>query len=188
VREQIRVAGGSPLSFGQSGLRQVGHSLECRIYAEVAEENFRPSTGVVEVFRPPSGPGIRLDSGIQQGSTVSYHFDPMLAKLIVWAPARGAAIERMKRALEDFVLLGVQHNIEFLHRVISTADFAEGRLDTHFLERHAGLFQPPAHIPDEVLLAASLLPALADSAAGARAGGGSAAFADVWNSGPWRNA
>ena len=102
VREQILISDGGHLSRIQSELQQTGHSIECRIYAEVPEENFRPDTGVIAVYRPPSGPGIRLDSGVQEGSDVGLHYDPMLAKLIVWAGARDAAIERMKRALSEF--------------------------------------------------------------------------------------
>jgi len=181
VREQVRVASGDPLSFKQSELHRVGHALECRIYAEAPEENFRPSTGLIEVYRPPSGPGIRVDSGIEQGSAVTHHFDPMLAKLIVSAPNREAAIARMKRALDDFILEGVEHNIAFLHRIISTEDFALGNLNTHFLETHRELL---------------------DSAVGAlyeRPGGPRSASAiarsresrpplqrDVWLSGAWR--
>src|SRR5438094_3756738 len=118
VREQVRIASGEELSYSQGELRQSGHSMECRIYAEVPEEDFRPSTGTIEVYEPPVGPGIRLDSGVARGSAVRYHFGPMLAKLVVWARLRAAALERMKRALDDFVLLGVRTNIEFLRRVI----------------------------------------------------------------------
>src|SRR5437016_9253734 len=143
VREQVRIASGEKLSYAQADLRQTGHSIECRVYAEVPEEDFRPSTGTIEVYEPPVGPGIRLDSGVARGSSVSYHFDPMLAKLVVWAPSRAAAIERMQRALDDFVLLGVRTNIEFLHRIISTDDFASGKFDTGFLDRHRELFVVP---------------------------------------------
>jgi len=83
VREQVLVASGQTLGHGQSELRQIGHSLECRIYAEVPEENFRPATGVVAIFEPPAGPGVRLDTGVAQSSPVTHHFDPLLAKLIV---------------------------------------------------------------------------------------------------------
>lgn len=179
VREQILIASGQALSHVQSDLRQTGHSIECRIYAEVAEENFRPDTGAIQVFEPPTGPGIRLDSGVARGSIVSHHFDPMLAKLIVWAPSRQAAINRMKRALEDFVLLGVRNNIEFLHRTISSADFREGRVDTAFLNRHPELFETTSGIPIEALLVASTtqvrnLPT-------------TRRHASAWSSGPWRN-
>ena len=181
VREQVRIAEGQPLSFRQADLHQTGHSIECRIYAEVPEENFRPDTGTIEVFRPPTGPGIRLDSGVEEGSTVTIDYDPLMAKLIVWAPTRGAAIDRMKRSLRDFVLLGVRNNIEFLGRVVSSKDFASGNLDTHFLDRNSELFRPPAGpLPIEAILAASL-------SASPVTNGGSSSFSNVWTSGPWRN-
>jgi len=178
VREQILIASGERLSVAQSDLHQTGHSIECRIYAEVAEEGFRPDTGTIEVFEPPSGPGIRLDSGVTRGSIVSYHFDPLLGKLIVWAPTRAAAIDRMKRALDDFVLLGVRNNIDFLRRVISTGDFMKGKLDTGFLDRHREVFETANTIPADVFLVASI---------GGAPSSKQATFNDVWNSGQWRN-
>src|SRR5262245_11150322 len=189
VREQLGIASGATLPYSQSELRQTGHSIECRIYAEVPEENFRPDTGIVEVFEPPVGPGIRLDSGVSAGSVVSYHFDPLLGKLIVWADSRRAAIARMKRALEEYVLLGVRNNIEFLHRTISTADFDDGKLDTGFLERHPELFAPSGDVPFEAFLVVS-------SSDLSFAGNGrrkqvtedsQAPDRDVWSSGSWRN-
>jgi acetyl/propionyl-CoA carboxylase alpha subunit len=179
VREQVLVASGQTLRYAQSEVRQIGHSLECRIYAEVPEENFRPATGIVEIFEPPAGPGVRLDTGVAQSSPVTHHFDPLLAKLIVWAPTRGASIDRMKRALDDFVLLGVRNNIDFLHRVISSPDFAAGKLDTGFLSAHADLMSAPPEIPPEVFVLASLKQAPTAAK--------QTAFADVWSSGPWRN-
>jgi acetyl/propionyl-CoA carboxylase alpha subunit len=179
VREQVLVAAGQKLRYSQSDLRQNGHSLECRIYAEVPEENFRPSTGSIEIFEAPMGPGVRLDTGITQGSKVTHHFDPMLAKLIVWAPSREASIERMKRALDDFVLLGVRNNIDFLHRVISSGDFAAGKLNTDFIPAHPELLEPPSQIPPEAFVVASLKTS--------RAANSHDEFRDVWGSGPWRN-
>jgi acetyl-CoA carboxylase biotin carboxylase subunit len=192
VREQVRIASEEKLSYRQDDLRQTGHSIECRIYAEVPEEDFRPSTGTIEIYEPPAGPGVRLDAGVARGSLVSYHFDPMLAKLIVWANSRDAAIDRMKRALDDFVLLGVRTNIEFLRRVISTDDFASGKLDTGFLDRHRELFTVSPEIPIEAILAASLPLALGEGSrdsrqAGAAGEGQVAAFPDAWTSGLWRN-
>jgi len=187
VREQVLVANGQPLSIKQTDVRQSGHSLECRIYAEVPEENFRPDTGSIAVYRPPTGPGIRLDSGVEQDSEVGFHYDPMLAKLIVWAPTRDASIERMQRALSEFVLLGVRNNIEFLHRVVSHADFKAGKIDTHFLEHHAELRKPTTtEIPVEALLAASLTSS--DSRGHRGTNGADQTFDDVWQSGAWRNA
>ena len=197
VREQVLIASGEKLAYAQSDLCQTGHAIECRIYAEVPEENFRPATGVIEVFEPPSGPGIRLDSGVSRGSVISYHFDPLLAKLIVWAPSRPAAIDRMKRALDDFVLLGVRNNIEFLRRVISTDDFGSGKLDTTFLDRHEEVFHVPNQIPVEAILVASTVGAVGEAQARQREasrndrpdrpGGHRPPLQDVWNSGTWRN-
>jgi acetyl/propionyl-CoA carboxylase alpha subunit len=162
-------------------LRQTGHSIECRIYAEVPEEHFRPDTGVVAVYRPPSGPGIRLDSGVQEGTGVGIHYDPMLAKLIVWAGSRDAAIERMKRALSEFVMLGVRNNIEFLHRVISTDEFRSGTFDTQFLDRRPDLLNAlDGEVPEAVRIVASLEPLKGAPGVGQ-------AFSDVWTSGTWRN-
>jgi acetyl/propionyl-CoA carboxylase alpha subunit len=185
VREQIRIAEGEHLSVRQEDLRQTGHALECRIYAEVPEEKFRPATGPVAVYRPPSGPGIRLDSGIEEGSLIGIHFDPILAKLIAWAPTREAAIQRMQRALGEFVILGVQNNIEFLRRVISTEAFAAGALDTQFLDRHPDVFRSPfTQVPPAVLLAASLA---LDGAKSIQAPMTTLQFKDVWSAGEWRN-
>jgi acetyl/propionyl-CoA carboxylase alpha subunit len=181
VREQILIAGGGALSRTQSELRQTGHSIECRIYAEVPEEDFRPDTGVVAVYRPPSGPGIRLDSGVQEGSDIGFQYDPMLAKLIVWAGDRDAAIARMKRALSEFVMLGVRNNIEFLHRVISSEAFRIGQFDTQFLGRRPDLRNAPSgDFPGAVQIAAAL-EQLNSASAEANA------FRDVWTSGTWRN-
>ena len=181
VREQVRIAEDHPILFKQADLRQTGHSIECRIYAEVPEENFRPDTGTIEVFRPPAGPGVRLDSGVEEGSRVTIDYDPLMAKLIVWAQTRDAAIERMKRSLHDFVLLGVRTNIEFLGRIVSSSDFASGHLDTHLIERNAALLHSPAGtLPIEALLAASL-------SASPATNGASSSFSNVWRSGAWRN-
>jgi acetyl-CoA carboxylase biotin carboxylase subunit len=182
VREQVLIADGRKLTYQQQDLQQIGHSIECRIYAEVPEENFRPSTGTIEVFEPPAGPGIRLDSGVARGSAVTYHFDPLLGKLVVWAPSREAAIDRMKRALDDFALLGVRNNIDFLRRVISTDDFVSGKLDTGFLERHPELFAVSADVPPEVRLIASLA-----SKQHMKSNPSGPAYSDVWSSGAWRN-
>jgi acetyl/propionyl-CoA carboxylase alpha subunit len=140
---------------------------------------------LIEVLEPPSGPGIRLDSGIQRGTEVSYHFDPLLAKLIVWAPSRDAAIERMKRALSEYVLLGVRNNIEFLHRIVSSSDFAAGRIDTGFLDRHPELFSVDANIPVEAFLVASAIGRHDGKRQGSAPNEDS--FTDVWSFGGWRN-
>ncbi len=189
VREQVLVASGEKLSYTQTDLRQTGYSIEARIYAEVPEEDFRPAVGKIEVFEPPSGPGIRLDSAVDRGSVVSHHFDPMLAKLIVYAPTRAAAIERMKRALHEFVLLGVGNNIEFLRRVVSNDDFAAGKIDTSFLDDHRELFSVTNDVPVEALLVATLASAYGRSRSlhGSLQKASRQSTADVWSSGAWRN-
>jgi len=186
VREQVRIAEGQPLSLWQSDLRQTGHAIECRVYAEVPEEHFRPATGVISVYRPPMGSGIRIDSGVQEGSSVGIHFDPILGKLIAWARTRSDAIERMGRALSEFVILGVQNNIEFLRRIIASKEFAAGAIDTGFLEQHPELFHPStAELPAAALVAASIA---ATSQSAPQRRDEERTFKDVWNSGSWSNA
>jgi len=134
VQEQLRIAAGHPLEITQDEVFPRGWAIEARIYSEDAANGFLPSTGPIAVFRPPEGPGIRLDTGIRQGDEARIDFDPMLAKLIVHAPDRQRAIERMSRALEDFIILGVTTNIEFLRSAITHQKFASGDTTTDFIE------------------------------------------------------
>ncbi len=135
VKAQILVAMGKKLTLIQSDIEQDGHAIECRIYAEDPKNNFLPSTGVLEVYREPNGPGIRVDSGVKEGSLVSVHYDPMLAKLITYSKSRNAAIEKMLWALNHYQILGVTTNVSFLYDVINHSAFRSGDLDTHFLEK-----------------------------------------------------
>ncbi len=134
VEQQIRVAAGLPLSFSQEDLTIRGHAIEARIYAEDPANSFLPATGPLAMFRPPEGPGIRLDTGVREGDEASIDFDPMLAKLVVHAADRPAAIRRMRRALQDFVLLGATTNIGFLVDVLSKDSFSAGETTTDFIE------------------------------------------------------
>ena len=134
VVEQIRVAAGLPLPFSQSDLSIRGHAIEVRIYAEDPANSFLPAIGPLAMFRPPTGPGIRLDTGVREGDEASIDFDPMLAKLIVHAPEREAAIRRMKRACEDFVLLGVTTNLGFLCDIMSHPAYHAGETTTDFID------------------------------------------------------
>jgi acetyl-CoA carboxylase biotin carboxylase subunit len=136
VQEQLRVACGLPLSLTQAEITPRGHAIEVRIYAEDAANNFLPVTGPLAIWRPPIGPGIRLDTGVREGDEASIDFDPMLAKLVVHGSDRGRAIERMRGALADFVILGTTTNVEFLHDVVSHPAFAEGDTTTDFIEQH----------------------------------------------------
>jgi len=137
VEQQLRVAAGEPLALSQDEVRIDGHAIECRICAEVPEEGYRPATGTLRLVREAAGPGVRLDSGVQQGSRVSAAFDPMLAKLIVHGPSRDETIVRLRAALAATVLLGVRTNTNFLGDVVDHPAFRAGALHTGFLEAHS---------------------------------------------------
>ena len=133
VREQLRIAAGEPMSCGELHMR--GHAIEVRLYAEDAAQNFLPAIGPLAVFQPPEGPGIRLDTGVREGDEVTPNYDPMLAKLIVWAPSRDEALQRMRRALDEFVVLGTTTNIRFLRELCDVHDVVEGTTDTTMIDR-----------------------------------------------------
>jgi acetyl-CoA carboxylase biotin carboxylase subunit len=136
VAEQILVAAGEPLSFRQSDVVSRGHAIECRICAEDPERGHTPTTGEVALLRPPTGPGVRFDGGLTQGQRITTSFDSMLAKLVVHGSNRGQAIARMRQALRDLVLLGIDHNGAYLERVLAHPEFATAQVHTHFLEEH----------------------------------------------------
>jgi acetyl-CoA carboxylase biotin carboxylase subunit len=135
VHAQLRVAGGEPLWFGQSDVTQTGHAMECRVYAEDASRGLLPQTGTLFRYREPSGDGIRVDSGVAEGQAIGVDYDPMLAKVIVHAETRDAALARMDAALRDFVALGVRHNVPFLLKLIALDDVRANRVDTGLIER-----------------------------------------------------
>jgi acetyl-CoA carboxylase biotin carboxylase subunit len=135
VLEQSRIASGRPLRIKQSDVQLRGHAIECRIAAEDPFNNFAPSLGTIAALDEPGGPGVRVDSSIYRGGKVSIYYDPMLAKLIIWAPTRAHAILRMRRALEEYRIIGIQTNIPFHIAVLSNMDFQRGRVDTRFVDR-----------------------------------------------------
>ncbi|MBX3397011.1 MAG: acetyl-CoA carboxylase biotin carboxylase subunit, partial [Phycisphaerae bacterium] len=187
VRAQIMVASGGRLPFAQDDLTQTGHAIECRIYAEDASRQFMPSTGRIEHYVEPTGPGIRVDSGVRAGSEVTVHYDPMLAKLVAWARSRDEAISRIASALRRYVVLGVTTNIEFLHRVVTHPAHVAGRLHTHFLDEHAeSLCEEVAPPPDLALAAATLASGRARSSTG-RTAGATSSVPGPWEvAGHWR--
>ena len=142
VEWQVRIASGEKLTLNQDDIQARGHAVECRIYAEDPYNDFAPSVGTLERWLPPTGPGLRLDSGVAQGQTVSTYYDPMLAKLIAWGPDRASSLQRMDLALSQFPVLGVVTNIQFLRQVIRHPKFMEGDYDTGFLSVHAELGRP----------------------------------------------
>jgi len=135
VREQIAVAGGAPLSFAQREVRWQGHAIECRVYAEDPENSFLPSPGKITFLRVPAGPGIRDDGGIAQGDEVSIYYDPMISKLAAWGRTRAEAIDRMRRALDEYAVDGIRTTLPFFREVIRDQEFIDARLDTGFIGR-----------------------------------------------------
>jgi len=135
VREQFRVANGEALSFTQEDVEWRGHAIECRIYAEDPDNNFFPSPGRISYLREPSGPGVRVDSGVQTHSEVSIHYDPMVAKLAIWGSTRSEAIDRLARALDEYSVMGITTTLPFFRDVVKDAEFIDARLDTGFIPR-----------------------------------------------------
>ena len=133
VREQLRIAAGEPMSCGNLNMR--GHAIEVRLYAEDPENNFLPAIGQLKRFVAPTGPGVRLDTGVREGDMVTPDYDPMLAKLIVWAPSRPEALQRMERALEEFVVLGCKTNVRFLAELCSHPDVVDGWTTTDMIAK-----------------------------------------------------
>ena len=136
VRRQILAAAGEPLTLSQDSLLQRGHAIECRIYAEDPAANFLPSPGRILFLREPKGPGVRLDSGIYGGWDVPIYYDPILAKLVVWAEDRELACRRMEAALDGYAVLGIHTTIGFLKDVIRHPEFRAGRTNTAFIPKY----------------------------------------------------
>jgi acetyl-CoA carboxylase, biotin carboxylase subunit len=135
VHLQIAIARGEPLPFTQQDVTLRGHAIECRIYAEDHENGFMPSPGKITRLIQPSGPGIREDSGIYEGWTVPMDYDPMLSKLIAYAPTRDLALARMRRAVEEYAIGGIRTNLGLFRRILNDRDFQLAKLDTGYLDR-----------------------------------------------------
>lgn len=135
VREQIAVASGAHLSFSQDEIRWQGHAIECRVYAEDPDNNFFPSPGTISYLRVPSGPGIRDDSGVEAGSEVSIHYDPLVSKLSAWGRTRDEAIDRLRRALDEYEVGGIKTTLPFFREIVRDEEFIAGKLDTGFISR-----------------------------------------------------
>jgi acetyl-CoA carboxylase biotin carboxylase subunit len=140
VRAQILVAAGEKLEFSQKSIMMAGHSIECRINAEDPFNDFRPCPGTITDFHLPGGMGVRVDTHCYSGYEVPPNYDSMIAKLIVHAPTREAAIARMLRALDEFVIMGIKTTIPLHKRILQHALFAKGQYSTKFLEQHPELF------------------------------------------------
>src|SRR6266571_2885447 len=160
VREQLRVAMGQPLRVHAGTLQPRGHAIECRITAEDPVNDFLPATGVVRYLRVPGGPGVRWDGGIEEGNEVTLHYDPLLAKLIVWGETRAVALERMRRALRELTIVGIPSSQAFHLRVMDDPEFQRGDLDVTYLERAGARLrvgEVPAELTQPLAVAAALL-------------------------------
>jgi acetyl-CoA carboxylase biotin carboxylase subunit len=160
VQMQLRVAMGEPLGLAQEQVRLRGHAVECRIYAEDPDNQFFPSPGLITRLAQPGGPGIREDCAVYAGWVVPLDYDPMLSKLVAFAETREAAIDRMLRALDEYVVGGIKTNISLFRRILMDEDFRAARIDTGYLERLlAG--PPPAEqettVPEDVVAVAAAL-------------------------------
>lgn len=169
VKEQLRIAAGEPLAFTQDDVKPRGAAIECRISAEDPGNNFYPATGTISRLRLPSGPGVRFDGGIAQGYEVPIYYDPLIAKLVVWAGDRPLAVERMSRALNEFVLDGVATTIPFHRWVIASEAFRKGEFDTSFVEKY---FRPEASHAERQEKAAAVLCTILSHLRGAAAPAG----------------
>ena len=195
VRHQLLIAAGEPLQLTQEQIHPRGHAIEMRLYAEDPAQNFLPATGTITRFIQPVGPGIRIDSGIESGDEITQFYDPMIAKMIVYAEDRPAAIARMQDVLAQSAVFGVKTNLSLLNSIAAHPAFKAGLTHTGFLQEHnllgASLSQENVFLPAEVLLAAALYDNTAD--AGASSGyNGHTPFtkqssATPWQTlGPWR--
>jgi len=185
VAWQLRLAAGQALDLTQAQLTQRGHAIEVRLYAEDPERDFAPQTGTLDVVCLPHAPGVRWDSGVEQGSRVSVHYDSLLAKLIVYGHDRPAAVRRLRAALHGTVLLGVSTNVTFLQALVEHPAFERGETTTQFVQTHFSRWQAPP--PDALTwLALAAFELWGKQRATATAG---AASNDPWEfDGRWRNA
>ena len=173
VQMQLRVAMGEPLGIRQEDVRLRGHAVECRIYAEDPDNNFFPSPGKITRLIQPGGPGIREDCGVFEGWVVPLEYDPMLSKLVAYGETREVAIDRMLRALGEYVVGGIKTNISLFERILRDADFRAARIDTGYLERLLAGPRPDDRgetVPEDLVAVAAALFA---------AGGGKKSEADL---------
>jgi len=142
VKQQIKIAAGQKLDYTQDDITFRGHAIECRLNAEDAINDFVPSPGKIKYYRSPGGPGVRLDSGVFGGAEISPYYDSMVAKIITYGLTRQEAIERMRRALSEYIVLGIITNIPFHRAVLEEQNFVEGNLSTHYVEDNLCSFKP----------------------------------------------
>jgi acetyl/propionyl-CoA carboxylase alpha subunit len=162
VNEQLKIASGDKLSLKQESIKMNGAAIECRISAEDPENNFTPSTGKIVELIEPGGPGVRVDSGIYEGFEVPVYYDPLIAKLLVWAPTRQEAIARMKRALNEYRIRGIKTSIPFHLIVMDNPKFVAGDYDTTFIDRVLGKVEYKKKNHEVAAIAATIRKVLAE--------------------------
>ena len=135
IQEQIRIASGLPLSYRQEDIKLSGHAIECRINAENPDKNFRPSPGTITDLYLPGGKGVRIDTAIYSGYTVPAYYDSMLAKLIVHADTREQAISKMRTALGEVIIEGIDTNIDYQYEIMNHPDYQSGKIDIEFISK-----------------------------------------------------
>jgi len=160
VKAQIKIAAGQKLEHGQSDVAIRGHAINCRINAEDPHNNFMPSPGTVTRFHPPGGPGVRVDTHLYSGYSMSLFYDPLIVKLAVWGSNRGESIQRMKNALNEFVIEGVKTTIPFHKKIMEDECFLEGDIHINFIEERIGEVLPEQALEEEE--AAAIVAVLAD--------------------------
>jgi acetyl/propionyl-CoA carboxylase alpha subunit len=181
VQAQLAVAAGAPLPWTQESLRQRGHAIECRVYAEDPASGFLPQAGPLLAYREPAGAGIRVDGGVAEGDEIGVHYDPLLAKLIVSAETRQGALDRCTDALRRFPVLGIRTNISFLIRVLRHPDVRAGNVHTGFLDEQREALTAPAAVPAEAIAVAALgLRTRPEGEVRMAGGGANAQDADPW--------
>ncbi len=155
VKEQINIANGLPLTYKQNELKQSGHAIECRVYAEDPDNNFMPAPGKVTHIDIPYGVGVRVDGYIYEGFEIPLYYDPLMAKLIVWGRDRKDALERTRRAIKEFKVTGVKNNLKFLERITMAQNFIKGNYTTHFIEENFDFLmkeEPHSEIVEDMVI------------------------------------
>jgi acetyl-CoA carboxylase biotin carboxylase subunit len=195
VKLQIRIARGERLPFRQADLALRGHAIECRIYAEDPDRGFLPSPGRITALRVPGGPGIRDDSGVEEGQEVPVHYDPLVSKLVAWGADREEALGRLGRALREYTVLGIRTTLPFFQRLLRHSGFLRGEFDTGFVDRLLANGDAPAAAadgaaltPSELAAVAAAVKACADRRAGSLAPGVEDATMSAWRRAAWREA
>ena len=185
VKEQIRIAGGAALPFTQSQLSQRGHAIECRIYAEDPERGFLPSPGRIALLQRPAGPGVRDDSGFEQGDEVTIHYDPLVSKLTALGADRAEAIARMQRALSEYRVVGPATNLPFLARILAHPVFESGEFDIGWVEGDLAREGPREEARWEIAAVAAAIAAFEERRTASRAAGATGAAVPVWRRAGW---